>query len=246
MHPAFSQIDHRPWPLPERRWNWRQTWLDLLFAHWEVPAALLRPLIPAGLELQAFEGRHYIAVVPFRMEGVSPRGLPDLPGISAFPELNVRSYVTCRGKPGVWFFSLDAARRLAVWAARRFFHLPYYFAAMRLEEKDGVIDYHSRRRHEPRGADLEARYRPTSAPYLAEKGSLEHWLTERYCLFAASPDGQLHCGEIHHLPWPLQKAEAEFARNTMTAPFDIPLLGEPILHFARRIEVAVWSLAPVD
>lgn len=242
MHPSFARLDHRPWPLPERRWNWRQTWLDLLFAHWELPVAKLRELIPAELEIDTFEGHAYIAVVPFRMEGVMLRGLPDLPGISAFPELNVRSYVKSKGKAGVWFFSLDAASRLAVWAARRFFHLPYHAAQMELREDEEGINYSSRRRDRATGADFAARYRPISEVHEAEPGTLEHWLTERYCLFARSPSGRLYRGDIHHLPWPLQRARADIELNTMTADLGVPLVGEPILHFARRIDVAVWSL----
>src|SRR5262245_4268389 len=126
MHASLSHIDHRPWALPRGRWTMRQSWCDLLFAHWRVPVSALRPLIPARLKIQEFDGSAWLGAVPFRMTGVMYRPLPDLPWISAFPELNLRTYVECDGKPGVWFFSLDATNPLAVWAARRFFHLPYH------------------------------------------------------------------------------------------------------------------------
>src|SRR5262245_21637301 len=117
MHPAFRRTDHRPWPLPTRRWIGRQTWLDLLFAHWPVAADRLRAFVPAGVTIQELDGTSWVGVVPFRMEGVTFRPIPALPGISAFPELNLRLYVEVDDKPGVWFVSLDAANPLAVWAA---------------------------------------------------------------------------------------------------------------------------------
>src|SRR5688572_28968890 len=130
MHSAFLRLEHRPWGLPGGAWRWRQSWEDLLFAHWPVPAAVLRPLVPEELRIEEYDGTSWVGVVPFRMSGVMLRPLPDLPGISAFPELNVRLYVERDGKSGVWFLSLDAYNRLAVWGARRFFHLPYFHARM--------------------------------------------------------------------------------------------------------------------
>jgi uncharacterized protein YqjF (DUF2071 family) len=124
MHQAFARQDHRPWQLPRTAWRWRQSWCDLLFAHWPVSAELLRRFVPEPLRVQEFDGTAWIGIVPFRMESVMHRPLPDLPWISAFPELNVRTYVEHGGKPGVWFLSLDATNVLAVAAARRFFICP--------------------------------------------------------------------------------------------------------------------------
>jgi len=237
-HPALSQVNHRPWPLPERPWRWRQSWRDLLFAHWPVPSTALRAKVPRELELQEFDGTAWLGLVPFRMAGVMRRPLPDLPGISAFPELNVRTYVGRDGKPGVWFLSLDAANALAVWAARRFFHLPYYRARMSSTETRHGIRYSSART----GAEFSGLYGPTAAPYLARPGSLEHWLTERYCLYAQWPDGTLRRNEIHHHPWPLQAARATFDRNTMFEFHDLDVAGPPaLLHFAKRLDVIVWD-----
>lgn len=239
-HPAFDQTDHRPWPLAEGPWSWRQSWCDLLFAHWPVPAAALRPLVPPALDVQAFDGTSWIAVVPFRMEGVMRRPLPDLPGVSAFPEINVRVYVTDGEKPGVWFLSLDASNPIAVATARMFFHLPYYLARMELAAEGDGFRYRSSRSRST--VSLEATYGPTSAVYRAAPGTLEHWLTERYCLYAQAPDGAIYRTEVHHAPWPLQQATATFEVNTMLAPHGLPVSGPPaLLHFARRIDVAVWS-----
>lgn len=254
MHPAFNRINHRPWPLPASPWHWRQSWCDLLFAHWPIPAAELQPLVPPSLEVQEFDGTSWVGIVPFRMEGVmlhhgrrSLRPLPDLPWISAFPELNVRLYVERDGKPGVWFLSLDAANRLAVWAARRFFHLPYYHAAMQLTESAAGIDYHSQRLEGNSNVLFTGSYRATSTPYEAQPNTLEHWLTERYCLYAESPSGELYRAEVHHMPWPLQKAEANIEQNSLLAPHGLSISGPAaLLHFARRIDVVVWSLERIE
>jgi uncharacterized protein YqjF (DUF2071 family) len=224
--------------MPRAPWTWRQSWLDLLFAHWPVEARVIRPLIPQRLEVDEFDGTAWLAVVPFRMSGVMRRPLPDLPWISAFPELNVRTYVRREGKPGVWFLSLDATNPLAVWAARRFFHLPYHRADMKLTPEGVGIAYRSQRP----GARFEGRYRPVSDPSPTRPGSLEHWLTERYCLYARDPRGALWRNDVHHAPWPLQKAEAEIPVNTMAAFHGIDLEKPPaLLHFARRLDVVVWS-----
>jgi uncharacterized protein YqjF (DUF2071 family) len=133
VHSSLKRTDHRPWELPERPWRWRQSWLDLLFAHFPVPARTLEPLVPKEIEIEEFDGTSWVGVVPFRMEGVTPRSLPDLPRLSAFAELNLRLYVRVGRRPGIWFVSLDAANRLAVWAARRWFHLPYPWPLQRAE-----------------------------------------------------------------------------------------------------------------
>ena len=199
---------------------------------------MLRPLVGEGLAVQEFGGTAWLAVVPFRMTGVMRRYVPDLPWVSAFPELNVRTYVERDGKPGVWFLSLDATNALAVWAARRFFHLPYFRATMSLRREAEMILYRSERAH----ASFEASYQPVSDVYRASPGSLEHWLTERYCLYARDRSGALWRNDVHHAPWPLQKAEARIRINTMAESFGLDLQGPPAqLHFARRIDVVVWS-----
>ena len=242
-HPSLARLEHRPWPLPSEPWTWRQSWRDLLFAHWPVAARVLRPLVPPPLEVQELDGTSWVGVVPFRMAGVVRRPLPDLPWVSAFPELNVRLYVTHAGKPGVWFLSLDATNPLAVWAARRFFHLPYFRARIGLDRTGEVVRYTCRRKGgKGGGPSFEARYRPTSAPFESVPGTLEHQLTERYCLYAQAPDGTLWRNDVHHLPWPLQAAEAEIARETYLASHGLSVEDPPaLLHFARRIDVIVWQ-----
>jgi uncharacterized protein YqjF (DUF2071 family) len=243
MSANLEQIAHRPWPLPAGRWIMAQSWHDLLFAHWPVEQAALRRHIPPKMEIDTFQGQAWLGVVPFRMSGVRLRGTPAVPWLSAFPELNVRTYVVANSKPGVWFFSLDAANRIAVALARAWFHLPYFRARMSCEERSGWIEYKCARSH--RGAAcgvLNGRYRAIGEKFSAAPGSLEHFLTERYCLYTTDGVGQVISGEIHHAPWPLQAAEAELVSNTMPEAAGIYLApAKPLLHFSKRQDVVVWQ-----
>jgi uncharacterized protein YqjF (DUF2071 family) len=243
-------LEHRPWQVPARPYAMWQVWYDLLFAHWPVPPEVLRPSIPAGIDLDLFEGQAWVGVVPFRMSGIRLRGQPfAAPWLGAFPEMNVRTYVTAPGgaQPGVFFYSLDAGNPVAVALARRWYHLPYFFARMSVREVAGWIEYDSWRVHPgaPR-ALFRGRYRPIGAPYQSRPGSLEAWLTERYALYTADRRGRPLRGDIHHLPWPLQPAEAELHFKALTAQHGIALPDRPpLLHFARRLDVVAWTLAPL-
>jgi uncharacterized protein len=234
----LAKRDHRQWPLPEFPWIMSQVWHDLLFAHWPIPVEQMRPLVPKQLPLDTFDGRCWLGIAPFHMSGVRPRGMPSLPWISALPELNVRTYVTLEDKPGVYFFSLDAATRSAVWAARTFYSLPYFFAKMRAEVAGDEVVYSSVR--ESGLAVFRSRYCAISPVRLRDKGGLDHWLTERYCLYTVRR-GQIVRAEIHHLPWPLQDAAAEIQENTMALAAGLTLPDvPPLLHFARKLEVLIW------
>jgi hypothetical protein len=219
-----------------------QVWHDLLFMHWRVPVAALRPHVPAQLPIDTFDGDAWIAIVPFRMSGIRPRLLPAVPGLSAFPELNVRTYVTLNERPGVWFFSLDAANALACSIARNWFSLPYFHARMTCAaEGEGIRYASSRVQAGAKPAALECSYAPTGAVFHATPDSLEWFLTARYCLYAQRGNA-IHRGEIEHAAWPLQPARCSVAHNSMTRPIDLTLTGEPHLLFTRRIDVVVWTL----
>jgi len=238
---------HRPWPPPRAPWVMAQTWHDLLFAHWPVPVELLRPRVPPALPIDTYQGQAWLGIVPFRMSSVHLRLLPALPRLSAFPEINVRTYATLDGKPGVFFLSLDAANPVAVAAARIAAHLPYFNADMHLQPDGDTIHYASHRTHQgAQPADLIVSYQPTEPAAEAEPGSLADWLTARYCLYAADRRGRLFRVEIDHQPWPLQPAEADFAVNTMADAHRIPLPdGPPLLHFSRCLDVRVWWPQPL-
>ena len=225
----------------------KQVWHDLLFMHWPMTIEQLRPLIPAELEIESFEGSAWVGVVPFHMSGIRGRWMPPIPGNSTFPELNVRTYVRAGGKSGVWFFSLDAANSLAVAGARSFYHLPYFRARMEVKkgsQEEIIYECHRTHRNAP-AADFRGRYRASDDNvFQAKPGSLGYFLVERYCLYSATAS-QIFCGEIDHAPWRLQLAEAEVEVNTMGAASGITLpRSRPLLHFARRQEVRVWALAP--
>jgi uncharacterized protein len=247
MQNPLTELAHRPYTIPPGLWVMHQSWHDLLFAHWPIPIDMMRKAVPQSLPLDTFEGQAWVGVVPFRMSGVRPRFSPPVPGISAFPELNVRTYVKMGDKAGVYFFSLEAANAIAVQIARTFFHLPYFNARMMLRDTGSWIYYHSKRTHGGAPpAEFEGRYRPVADPYTSKSGSLECWLTERYCLYASNKNGKLYRGEIHHRQWPLQKAEANITTNTMTLPYGLALPDTaPLLHFSRRLDVVVWPLAAI-
>jgi len=224
------------------------TWRDLCFLHWRADAAALAARLPEGLEVEEFDGSAWVGVVPFEMRGTRAAPLPAVPGLRHFPELNLRTYVRHRERPGVWFFSLDASSPLIVRVARATFALPYLDAQMSLaREPGGWIRYESRRR-DALGAPpaaFSARYRPIGDPAPSAPGTLEHFLTERYSLFSRrgfgvprSLRGGLLRGDIEHDPWPLQPAEVVLERNDM---FRIAGLGvpsePPLAHYATDLRV---------
>ncbi|MPZ15530.1 MAG: DUF2071 domain-containing protein [Chloroflexi bacterium] len=240
--------EHRPWPAPRGPWVMTQRWHDVLFAHWPVAADDVRRLVPSALQLDTYDGVAWVGVVPFRMSGVRARWLPSVPWLSAFPELNVRTYVLLGDKPGVFFFSLDAGNRVAAAVARRWYHLPYFHAHMSVEHPGNAVGYRSQRiQRSDSSAQFVGHYRPTGEMALPAQGSLAHWLTARYCLYAVDPHGVVYRGEIAHAPWPLQPAAAAIDRNTMADAAGLRLTGAPsLLHFARLLDVAIWPLTPVS
>ena len=220
-----------------------QNWGKLLFMHWRIDERLLRPLIPAQLEIDTFDGSAWIGVVPFTMWGIRAAFLPPIPGTSAFHELNVRTYVHHGGVPSVWFLSLDAANRLAVWGARKFYHLPYFNAEMSLDQTEKTIRYSSVRR-DRRGppAELQASWSIGASLPETSAGTLEFFLTERYCL-DAEHKGRLYRSRIHHQPWPLQNAELNSLSSTLIESHGLPTpADDPILHYAEKISVDIWPL----
>lgn len=238
---------YRPYPAPTTPYVMHQAWHNLLFMHWRVPTDLLRRAAPPALPLDTFNGDAYIGVVPFMMRDVRPRFLPAVPRLSFFPELNVRTYVTLDGRPGVYFFSLDAGNPIAVEIARATFNLPYFNATMECRVDDKTVHYASTRT-DTRGAPayFRATYHPTSEAFVAERETLEYFLTARYCLYTADAHGNISRAEIHHKPWALQHAECEIETNTMLQQIPLPLPNEPPhLLYVNGIDVLVWMPAVV-
>jgi len=218
-----------------------QTWHDLLFAHWPVDARVLREKVPSEFDLGLYDGTAWLGIVPFRMTNVAPRAVPSLPWISEFPELNVRTYVRRGARPGVYFFSLDAGSALAVRAARALLNLPYFAAAMRVTPQDDRTADDSRRDDGSGAAVFSAIYQPTGPSFQAVGGTLEYFLTERYCLYNLDRRGAPYRLEIHHPPWPLQAADAELTRNTMAEAAGFSTADTtPVLHFSKRQDMVAW------
>jgi uncharacterized protein len=215
----------------------RQSWLDLTFIHWRYNAATIRSLIPPGLELDSFDGACWVGLVPFRIVDVSFPYAPAVPWLSSFPETNVRTYVVdASGQPGVWFFSLDAARLLAVAAARLVYGLPYVWANMSVKTTETAVRYRSHRVLQPELC-CEAEVELGEAVETPDR--LTAFLTARFRLYAER-NGRLLTAPIYHLPWPLQKARLNRLQQNLVQAAGLPApYGDPLVHFSRRVDVLV-------
>ncbi len=220
------------------------TWESLLFCHWPVPAGALRALVPPALEIDAFDGTAWVGLIPFTMPVFRCTWLPPLPGARRFHECNVRTYVRAAGEPGVYFFSLDAASRLAVWGARRFFRLNYHAAQIHLRKRDGVVDYSVDRAGAP-GARMRCSWRIGAERSRSRPGGLDHFLTERYALFTMDRTGRPRRGRIHHDPWPLREAELLHLKDGLVSAAGITIPhDQPVLYAADHLDVMAWPLEP--
>lgn len=241
------RTSHRPRPLPSGRWALTQRWNDLLFAHWPIPVAQMTALLPEWLEVDPFQGAAWIGVVPFWLDRIKIRGGPPVFGARSFPDLNLRTYVRDQftRTPGVYCFSLDASNLLAVAAARIYYHLPYHWAEMRLDQRsEREFAFYSRRRFSGGHIVFSARYRglgPSSKLAEHRSGTFESFFTERTCLFSTDRSGRLVRTNLHYVPWPLEEAQAEIDRNDLASSIGLALPDvEPVLHYSRRLAVYIW------
>lgn len=217
-----------------------QNWGKLLFMHWRIDEEILRPLIPERLKIDTFDGSAWIGVIPFTMWNVRLSFTPPVPWLSAFHEINVRTYVHYEGVPGVWFFSLDANSSVAVLGARTLYNLPYFNARIDLEQDGERIDYSSTRTDEP-PADFSATWTIGEKLSQSDPDSLDFFLTERYCLYAVKGE-RLNRLRIHHRPWPLHTATVQAYNSTMIESHGLPTPeGEPVLHYSEELEVDFWT-----
>ena len=221
-----------------------QSWGKLLFMHWRCDAERLCPLLPEQLEIDTFDGSAWIAVVPFTMWDTRALFLPPVPGFRAMHELNVRTYVHFEGVPGVWFFSLDCNSAAVVWGARISYFLPYFNADIELQQEAQTIAYSLVRNEDP-PAEFHAVWTIGESMPVSRSGSLEFFLTERYCLYSEHR-GKLYRARIHHGPWPLRRAAVASFRSTMIESLGLTTPdGAPLLHYAEEIKVDLWPLRKI-
>lgn len=243
MHPSLNKIDHRPWPLPGKTWRWQQSWNDVLFVHFPCPKEKLRPLVPKSLNIEEFNGKCWIGIIPLKMNAVTMRPFPAIPGISYFKELNVRVYVEFKGRSGVYFLSLDATSSLAVWIGKNLFQLPYKHANIEFKKENGENFFHSKRKEGKDQSEFSLSYSPNSEIFEAKPETLEYFFTERYCLYTQTQSG-LYRGDVHHGPWPLQQAKCQIFSNTILKDFDIKI--QPLVLYSEGVDVILWNLEKVS
>lgn len=246
-------VEHRPWLPPDSHWLLSQSVNDLLLAHFAIEPATLRKLVPEELTLELYDGIAWLTVSPFSVSHVRPSGVPPLPGLSFFSQINVRTYVTMRGKPGLYFFSVDATNLSAVWFARVFFRMQYWHSSIQvsgatIQSRKGAateIHFRAKRLHGPAAqqgpARLDVVYAPQGEAEKARAGSLDKFLTERYCVYSWHRQ-KFYCTEIHHQPWPLQRVQVDFRANSIAEPLGLSLPLQPELcHFSRSIKMLAWA-----
>jgi uncharacterized protein len=238
---CLEQTAARPWPLPDDAWVLAQTLEHVLLAHWRVPAERLRSHLPGEVVPDEHDGSAWLTVAGFAVSDLRARGLLPLPYVSRFRQLNVRTYVTHDGKAGIWLFSCDATSRLVVEAARRLYGLPFFDARISLERMPNGLVLESVRDEQ---TAFSGTFEPGGDAGEGRPGSREHFLTERYCVYAER-GGRLLRADVHHRPWSLRAASAALDLNTM-APAGLRLDGEPAFHYARRQDMLVWPARPVS
>lgn len=233
-------------PLAVRRPVMTMRWDLLTFIHWRVPVGAVEGLLPDGLRVSVFDGSAWVGLVPFLMN-VSFPVIGGIPGVSVFPETNVRTYVEAEdGSPGIWFFSLDADRASAVVAARIAYRLPYMWSSMNVAKAGDIVTYDCVRRVPgPRGARSECAVR-IGDPFAADElGDLDHWLTGRWRLYSVMA-GRVWRASADHPRWPLHRAELLTLDDELVAASGLPSpIGAPLVHYAPGVPVRISTPRPV-
>lgn len=225
----------------ERPWIMEQRWENVLFCHWRYSADAVRRVVPDELDIDERDGSAWVSVVPLRLSDIHLRDLPPIPYLTHFAELNVRTYVTRNGQPGVWFLSIDAANSACSWIGRCIFHAPYHEADVRLEG-DGPFDVSSDRG----GVKFDARYEPRGDPFAPEPDSLELFLAERYAMYVRTRTGRVLRGAVRHEPWALQPAGVDIKTNTVLDAAGLPApAGQPLVFYSAGTTSEVCALERV-
>jgi len=242
---VLKRIAHRPWPPPDRPWLWSQGWRDLLFCHWVVSVEALRSHVSHLLEIDVIDGSAWVSLVAFRMARVRPRWFPPFPPVSNFLELNLRTYVRSGDKPGVFFLSIHANKRLAARISRFFSPLPYVFAPMTLSPRDEGFKFRCQSTNQRHNVSYLTDYSPEAKVYAACQDSLTEWLLERYRLYVGNSKGELIQAEVHHEPWMVQNVDLDISSNTLGRDFGLDLPAVPDrAHFSSGVNALAWSFEP--
>ncbi|EKN71035.1 hypothetical protein BABA_02632 [Neobacillus bataviensis LMG 21833] len=243
----LNDSGHRSWPLPSKYWIIRQSWRNLLFLHWPIPLEKLRPHIPSSLQIDTFNSYAWVGVILFVIEGIYPRGISSVSLTSKFPEVNVRTYVTYDGKPGIYFLSIDVENWASLRIAKRWYRLPYHSAQISFRKEGQAFHMHSiRKGNANTPISFKGKYVPVAKVYFPKEGTLDHWLTERYCLYSSNNGVNIYCGEINHRSWPLQNVETEIYHNTLFTPYQFELSDEkPIVHFSKGLDTIFWNIKKI-
>lgn len=235
MYFELSETKHRPFPIPNIPWILTQVWNDMLFLHYQVSPALLRPYVPQELELDLFEGKPWISIIPFKVTKMRARGLPHFPYLHTYLELNVRTYVKYKGIPGIYFFSLDADKLLAVLGAQMGLGLPYKKAHMSFQQEGDQFYFSSERIAHNKAYHFDVQYERQRILYEPEPDSLDFWLLERYSMYSFWGDFIIR-GDIHHDQWKVSMVHADILTNTMTdfLPERALQFVPSHMHYSRR------------
>jgi uncharacterized protein YqjF (DUF2071 family) len=229
--------------MPYEKWIMKQSWKNVFFIHLPVSAPSLRPHIPSCLDLDVYEGEPWISLVLFTIEGIYLKGIP-FSVVSAFPEINVRTYISYNKRPGVFFLSLDAKHWATYTIAKKWYHLPYYESQISVKQTNQFTSYNSiRKDRKVVPAEFKGTLKSLSETFYSKQNSLEYWLTERYYLYSSNQGKDAFRAKIHHEPWQLQEAKAEINANTLISSMNIlPLNEDPIVHFSTGTNVLISNL----
>jgi uncharacterized protein YqjF (DUF2071 family) len=229
----LDQTGHRDFPLPNRHWAFYQEWQDVLFLHWKIPYRMLRELVPDSLTLDCYDGEYYISLVPFSMKNVRPRFLPAFSPVSDFHEINLRTYIQMGGRRGVYFLSIEAEKQISTWISRTISGMPY-------EKSHIVRDHNCYQSSQPgNNKQLDLEYVVTGDSFV--KSPLDHWLTDRYCLFLTEA-GQVYRYDVHHVEWPILPVKLlKYHVNYQIGNLVLQNQAPTLMHFSRGVQVLAWG-----
>ncbi len=238
--------DHLPFPMPDRPYSLVQEWKNLTFMHWEVDPEKLARYIPEGLEMDLFEGKAFIGTIPFMMTNVRPRLAFTMPGISTFPEVNIRTYVKRGEKGGVLFLTLEAQSFVTCTYAPRAYGLPYKYSKGRIEAREGEYIWETSRKGGTHKLVGKCEWEKQEDGALPD--TLEEFLFERYCLYTVHR-GKLCIAHTQHEPWKFGLGNAVLQSNSLTEEFDLGIsnvLNPDLVHVSEGVYVRTWSAEVVQ